>query len=243
MRWLVVFVSLIGTTQAQNLLPDGGFETLLTCPVGAVTDSKIQYLQHWSSPSIGTPDCYHVCNKGLVSVPNNVAGNAFAKEGNGYVGLALHVQPEPYYAEYIQSVLTTPLVKDSFYCISLYYRLASNSEYGMSGLGIHLSASHLIVNHNHNLVLKPAVVNKLEPNEQDADSWLLLEGIYKASGNEQYLVIGYFGSESTSPKRLFLPNRQSIRPTAYYYIDQVSVQWIQTNAVYKCSQTTYNFSE
>lgn len=239
---LLFIVSCSVYTQAQNLVVDGSFEQFDECPVTIVTESQKIYLTQWESPTLATPDYYNECNKNLVGIPKNIAGNAEAQNGRGYVGLALYVKPSPYYCEYIQTKLLTPLVKDSFYCLSFYYRLASYCQFGTDGLGMYVGKEKIMKKHDGELRFQAQLINTTPANEQDENRWVLLQGIYKATGGEQYVTIGYFRKEGNKGEiKLFLPDRKNDRLTAYYYIDNVNIVPLPSNLQILCTESTYQF--
>jgi hypothetical protein len=225
---------------AQNLVPNAGFEEYNNCPQAFTLSGDPNPLKNWYSPTLATPDYFNVCGSALVAVPANAAGVAEAHSGKAYLGMALYVDPMYQYAEYIQTKLTEPLIKDSLYCLNLYYRLASFSMLGSMGMGIYLSKQPLKATEDHAFEVTPQIMDTLTPSEDDALHWIGLQGLYKATGNEQYITIGGFRPEGSRivPEQLFLPERKPIRNTAYYFVDDVSVEKINASNPYSCRETT-----
>jgi OmpA-OmpF porin, OOP family len=227
--WTVVcglwtFLSTIGLS--QNLVPNPSFESYAICP-GSYHKAPGQFqLPGWTSPTIGTPDHFHVCSEGDADVPYNWAGVADPFEGNGYVGLYLWMD-EKNYREYIQSRLTETLVKDSVYQIQFFYKLSSYSKYSIDRIGLFLSDSTFTIRNDRPLSVKPtlAIVHD-SALTKETGLWEKASWWYKAKGGEQFITIGNFWSdEETKLYNIqFRPVSEPMLATAsYYYLDDVQV--------------------
>jgi OOP family OmpA-OmpF porin len=239
-----LFLVLINlSAYSQNLVPNAGFEEYLNCPIAFMQSTDACPIKNWYSPTLATPDYFNACGSLITSVPNNAAGVAEAHSGKAYLGLALFVDAAYNYTEYVQAKLLQPLIKDSVYCLSFYYRLSSYSMLGCNGIGMYLSSQNLSANNDHAFEFKPQIIDSLMPSENDAQQWIKLQGVYKAIGNEQYITIGKFNGhlENMICKKLFLPERKESRNTAYYFLDDVNVMMLNTSNYYSCAETSLKF--
>src|SRR4051812_39766363 len=81
------------SVQAQNLVPNPGFENLNSCP-GGVADvafdagyTSFPVVQGWISPLNTTPDVFNVCASPVttpVSVPESHFGHQYPHGGDGF---------------------------------------------------------------------------------------------------------------------------------------------------------------
>lgn len=80
---------LVNTFWSQNLVPNSGFETFTSCPIGP---GEITNVTGWSNPDTATADYFNQCNAGVfpfpsLSVPSNIMGYQQARSGSGYAGI------------------------------------------------------------------------------------------------------------------------------------------------------------
>lgn len=151
---------------AQNLIPNPGFEEYTDCPSDISYTYKYKLVKDWESPTKGTFDYFNSCSKFNVGVPINIMGNTFANEGHGYVGLVLLEKPnyedfgkkKPYnYREYIQCKLKSPLLKDSLYAVGIKYAVAEFSTFQVNRIGIILTHKKVQISNSKVLNYKPIV--------------------------------------------------------------------------------------
>jgi OOP family OmpA-OmpF porin len=210
----------------QNLVPNPSFESYTSCP-GSFHKSPGQFqLPGWTSPTIGTPDHFHVCSEGDADVPYNWAGVADAEEGNGYAGLFVWMN-EKNYREYLQSKMAEKLIKDSIYHIQFFYKLSSYSKYSIDRIGIFLSDSAFAVKNDRPLSVKPTLaIVQDSALTKETGMWEKASWWYKARGGEQFITIGNFWSnEETGLYNIqFRPASEPMLAMAsYYYLDNVQV--------------------
>lgn len=225
---ILIAITFLGITlQAQNLVPNGGFEDFRECPGDYSQNPGEFYVSHWASASAGTPDQFNACSHGEADVPHNWAGVSDPYEGSGYVGIYLWMSNGKNYREYLQTQLTEPLMKDSLYYIDFHFKLSSYSRYAIDRIGLHLSDSLIKLKHDrvHGIVPTISVVRDtaLTP---ETGLWEEVKAVYKAVGGERFLVIGNFFDDASTRfyKIQFRPTPQPmVAESAYYYIDAVSV--------------------
>src|SRR5690606_29989558 len=113
------FILLCICANAQNLVPNPGFESYLNCPsnLGQVHYylglSTVTTAHNWVSPTLTTPDYFNSCNLGNAGVPLNYRGYYPAHTGNAYAGIIafdhITLDTTDVLHEYLQVKLTEPL--------------------------------------------------------------------------------------------------------------------------------------
>jgi len=218
---LICFTNL---TKAQNLVPNGGFETINGCPS---TISQLSLALPWNAMG-ATPDLFNSCSTNFIScagvcVPHNYAGNAAAHSGTGYAGIVAKNSTVSY-REYIQAALTSPLVPGKLYKVETWFRRSSHSTFAVKPLGMMLSVGAIIQSGSTYLGFPPQVISQAVIS--DTSSWIVIRGYIIAAGGENYITIGNFNDDATSGATA-TPNSSACPFNgAYYYIDDVSVQLI-----------------
>jgi hypothetical protein len=206
---------------AQNLVYNGGFEDFENCPFSY---TQIDFSGNWHNATVGDADLYNSCSTNeLVSVPNNTEGYSFQfpKTGNGYAGIISYVD-DWLYSEVIQQKMTNKLKKNVQYCISFYASLSNNSKYGIDNLGMLLSEDSVF---SDNVSITIGIPPTIKPANKncliDTLNWTVVQGIYKATGNEKFLTIGRLEADSLTTVEIMNPISQATH--SYYYIDDVSI--------------------
>src|SRR6185369_14842933 len=98
-------------SNAQNLVPNPGFETQTSCP----GTSQITVAPPWNSPSLNTPDLMNdTCTF------QNFPG----RSGHGCAGIYTY-NSFLNNREYIQAPLTTPMVAGHLYHVSFYVKYSN----------------------------------------------------------------------------------------------------------------------
>jgi len=214
--------------QAQNLVPNPGFETLSGSPT---TSGSLNLAQPWQSLN-ATPDIYapqtslpvNPCDN--VNVPNNVGGYAPVNiSGNAYAGI--QIDPNNNYREYISVPLTVQLIANELYRVEFWVLLADSSRYSCNRLGA-LFTNNIPIQSGTGVINFTPQIESANI-QSDTGHWTLVTGIYQATGVETYVTIGVF-RDDTSPlfQKLDLGAKNSgcssMDNSAYYYIDDVVVR-------------------
>lgn len=220
-------ITLVWGVYGQNLVPNPGFEEYTSCP-GSYSQHAAEFrAKNWRSANRGTPDQFHSCSKGEGGVPYNWAGISEAYEGNGYAGIYIWMIDKTF-REYIQCKLLQPLVKDSVYKVGFRYRLSSYSKYSVDRIGLVFSDSSVDATHDKVIKATPSLsVVRDSALTMETGYWETLQQEYRARGGEQYLVIGNFSDNAATHYYFiqFMPTQQEmLARSAYYYIDDVSVE-------------------
>lgn len=228
---LLIFLLTGLTCFSQNLVPNGSFENVSSCPSAL---SQIGFASPWTDAvgSATTADLFNACHVNSnpvtcqdVGVPQNFSGSALAHTGDGYAGILV------YYGsllrEYIQVPLDSSLSSGSAYRVEMWIRRSSLCHFAADKIGILISTGAVNQPGNSNIPVAPqfetaAVISN------DA-SWTLLSGIYIAAGGEDHITIGNFSDNaSTTIVNMGLPGGGCPINTAsaYYYVDDVNVERI-----------------
>ena len=210
---------LIIKVHSQNLVPNPSFEDTLHCPTnGGQLSNSFGWINP-SSSSNSTPDYYNSCTTfSGIGVPTNGAGFQNAKTGNAYSGFYAFNKGFPNAYEYIETMLSDTLKKDTTYCVSFYLSLAEISGYCTNNIGVYFSNT-LVTTTNVILLVTPQLVNTTTV-LSDKIQWMKVEWQYTASGGEKYITIGNFNSTGTSDT-LYVGG--SFPDGSYYYLDDVYV--------------------
>jgi hypothetical protein len=179
-----MFVSL-ANGNTQNLIPNGGFEDVNTCPT---VPSNIDETDFWYS-NYPSPDFYHSCGAPYMDVPSNSAGYQDASTGNGYAGA--YAWP---LNELLQVELADYLIAGHVYEASFVVNMIDNAQYALSGLGMYLSSTDTPpTNVDGELLVTPQISNASGSPITNTTGWETISGTFVADGTELYVTIGRFG--------------------------------------------------
>lgn len=204
----------------DNLVPNPGFEEFGEQPSGWYYKGRDfnRVVRAWSSPTGSSPDAY---GPG-VEVPENWADKGFGRErphgGKAMAGITVYgcEDGKPHCREYLQVKLREPLVYGQLYELSFWVRKLPRSG-AIDRLGAAFSyRAHTSVESDP-LVLDPAWECR-KPVGAWSDKWQRISDTLRASGEERFLLIGNFRSDSLTA---FRPAKKDPLPFAYYYIDDV----------------------
>lgn len=193
---------------AQNLVPDPGFDDLTDCPY---EDNQIHFARYWRSASNGTPDLFNGCSTGdWFRVPH--AGHSkdsyqVPKSGSGYAYLAVYNeiqydQNNTGNSEYIETPLLEPMKAGKEYFIEFYVSPDYNATfyYGYTdaiGLALADTFYYQHLDARQALSLEPAIENR-GTLIKDTAGWTRISGCYLAKGGENFALVGNFrGTEET----------------------------------------------
>lgn len=202
----------------ENLVPNGDFEIYNLCPtiIGDFSCSE------WFSPIETTPDYYSVCGSSDCNVPINAYGNQNAQSGNAYVGIVLN--SDDGYREYIAVKLKEQLKPLKTYNLQVYISSSELALYGSNNLGAFFCSdtTNLYTEYNvggTELILSDSNIVNYNQIIFDTMNWVELSFNYKASGCEQFLIIGNFLPQT---KTAFGQNNSN-SIESYYYFDNIKV--------------------
>jgi len=211
--------------RSQNLVPNGDFEQYSGCPIG---QGRIDSAIPWSRPTDGgTSDYYNTCYTTYgVGIPVNFMGYQNARSGNAYAGLfTFSFGSSIEYREYIQVKLTDTLKAGRCYHFEMFINLSNKSKVNASNIGAHFSDTMVskgglfVPSYDTILNLIPQINNTIG-NYPDTLNWRLVQGDFIAQGNEEYMVLGNFDSNSLIDSVI---NSGNLANNTYLYIDDVSL--------------------
>lgn len=239
---LIYSISLLGQ---KNFLLNGDFEKKTQCPHMHTkylrTDTNKILLPYWYFINRSTPDFFHKCaTNSDVGIPCNFAGCSDAQSGNGYIGMILRVDSDYYqynkgYVEHIATEIYPALVRNHYYLLKFYYKLASNSGIASNGLGVYISSSLPNFNEFEEYKYFQPQMYLDNSNIINNKEWKEFIGYFIAGGTEKYLTIGNFlpyDSQSTQILRNGEPVNE-IDNYAYCYIDNVQLYEILDPALHQ----------
>lgn len=234
MKHLLLFLASLFSlglfSQNPNLVVNPSFEAytypaIRTWPTAVAPGQEV--LPGWVTPTAGTADFY---NSNLSVCDGFSIAKARTGEGRCALIMGLYVQNvgTNNYKEYIQGRFTQPLAAGQKYCVKFYVALDHASPNTTTGIGAYISPDAVRSQGKNNLNCLPQIVtHKLITYE---DGWTEISGTYVANGGEEYITIGSFSDTSVvrlsdigkAPEKNM--SSQHILRSAYFYIDDVSVQ-------------------
>lgn len=244
---------------AQNLVPNPSFEVYNKCPTGI---SGLEYspgyitfptVDAWINPvQAGSADYFNNCAPQTTgaSVPNNAFGYQPARNGGAYIGIIAwegnNQGTNTTYAEYVQCKLTQPLTAGTSYCVTFYVNNgvspATYNYVGIDAVGVNFSSTKASQTIGYTMSLPYSVQNAGGRFLTDTANWTRVSGIYKATGGEEWMTIGWFDNGSVP---VFQPiYHTSPNPTydyrCYLYMDDVSVvEMTNTDTFYTSQDSTF----
>jgi hypothetical protein len=229
--FLLIFC--ISNVQAQNLVPNGDFESYTICPNAY---AQIYQANGWFQPrrylgfsfnQSSSSDYFNACatiTAPNVSVPySGTGGYQQAHSGDAYIGLSYYTNQEDgnAYREYAQVKLNQTLVANQLYKLKYFISLANFTPCSIVKFDAYFSLDTLI-DTTWNFYRIP-VTPQIQYNARISDTlnWVEVNGSFIANGTERFLTLGNFHEGSTCDTLSF-----SILPYncfCYYLIDDVSL--------------------
>lgn len=214
--WLLISIGV----SAQNLLPNGGFETYTICPNGP---ANIIQAVSYSNPTGGTPDFFHSCaSVANSSVPSNWYGFQPAHGGQGYGGMILYYGPGvPNGREYIQAALQSPMDAGQCYHVEFWINRCNRSRYASDNVQVYFSNTQISgIPGLSPLAFTPQVQFNIL-SVIDTVNWTYLSGNFTATGNEQFVIFGNFLDDASTTTAY--TNAGGQFDYSFHYIDDISI--------------------
>lgn len=220
----MIFFLVTNFCNAQNLVPNGGFEQYSGCPGGGAQVGQLDSALYWINPAPwppgGSPDYFHGCTTGFLNVPNAYFGYQQAHSGEAFCGLILWKFSHSDFREYIEAPLTSALIKDSCYHFEMYISSGDN-VFNTDDIQVYFTDTAITGINNWNVLPYTPQIFNPTGNVPDTLNWTLVSGNYVSNGGEQFLVIGNFKNDMTT--NVILVDSFGQFPNAYIYIDDVSL--------------------
>lgn len=224
--FLVFIILILGfaTSQAQNNVENGDFETYSECPDD---HSQIFRATGWYSYR-GTPDYFNGCDTShLVGTPLNLThGFQYPLSGNGYgglIGLAYNND-----REIMGTELNTPLTPGQQYYVEFYWSRTFGGSYhsNCDCASSHLGA--LFTTKAYNNMTDPAPITNFahvyDPTLlSDSANWVKISGWFTADSAYTHLAIGDFFDLDSNQVAYYNGSADSLLLNTYYYIENVCV--------------------
>lgn len=232
---LCSFVLLTTAANAQNLVPNPDFETVINpfCGIAGAGDFDNSFA-NWFSATNSTPDpffttiassCYNFQPNSAYSGPIGIKGSQLPRSGNAMAGAIMFTIPTFEQRDYIQVELTTALTVGGTYAVEFYVSLADSTEYATSEIGAHLSTAAIFQSGDGVLPLVPQIqANSVISDDQN---WTQIIDTITVSQAFTHLTIGNFNNDNsttlvTNPTFTATPGNYG----SYYYIDDIRVERI-----------------
>ncbi|MCH2198907.1 MAG: OmpA family protein [Flavobacteriales bacterium] len=223
-----------------NLVPNGDFESANTKPLksyGMLND----LCDNWYSATKAPADLFAAgIRSEKVSIPENSFGKQEAASGDLYAGFRAYTKDKKKTRSYIAVELKDDLEKNQMYCVEFKVSLADLSKYGANYIGAAFVDRKTIQPNTGSMVRDLNDIHiKHRANKPITvqDGWETICGVFVGTGQEEYMMIGCFGSDQD----LELPKMKRPRDVtgvqtydAYYYIDDVKVYPIEAKSQCSC---------
>lgn len=173
---------------ARNLIPNPGFESYSRCPKGL---GELNRLEEWTSPNGGTPDFFSACytkNFETVGVPNNYFGIQPSFQGQAYVGIYAGEKE----TEYLQVRLLEPLIAGETYCLRFFASPPSEKAEQLPSLQAWFRETMMNEKGWEEIDDEGKAMPLSYEMSTGVAEWSLMSLTFEATGNERYLILGYF---------------------------------------------------
>ncbi len=222
---LLIFLIYSILADAQNLVPNPGFEEFNVCPpntsVNTLGIPRIkEYIKFWEDNDISSfgasSDFFHTC----ANIYNSNIGPA---NGNGHLGGYAYSSNN--YREYIQAPLKIPLCKGRTYRVKLKLASSRGARRNVDRIGVYFSKGRFTPPNAQAVALNPQVETPTREFITNETRWREFTMTFtNTGGDEDHLSIGNF---RTNANTNFVGSNASYSQ-AYIYVDDVSVEDITT---------------
>jgi outer membrane protein OmpA-like peptidoglycan-associated protein len=234
----LVAVTLSPQAQTFNLVPNSGFEDTNIKKLRSYGQME-EVSKDWFSATEVPADIYGDGAKGdKIAIPTNDYGTQEPAAGLCYAGFRAYSKDPRMQRSYLEVKLPQMLDRDVMYCVSFDISLADLSRYAVNDIGVVLSDRKVEQPNLGDMILQPDVQQKTNKVFQYTEGWEKFCGTFVGTGQEEYIVIGCFGSRSDMtiekvkrPVGLTGPQLSH----AYYFIDNVEIIEIQAKSQCVCS--------
>ena len=234
----LVAVTLSPQAQTFNLVPNSGFEDTNIKKLRSYGQME-EVSKDWFSATEVPADIYGDGAKGdKIAIPKNKYGTQEPAAGLCYAGFRAYSKDSRMQRSYLEVQLPQMLDRDVMYCVSFDISLADLSRYAVNDIGVVVSDRKIEQPNLGDMILQPDVKQKTNKVFEYTEGWEKFCGTFVGTGQEEYIVIGCFGSRSDMtiekvkrPMGLTGPQLSH----AYYFIDNVEIIEIQAKSQCVCS--------
>ncbi|NRA13831.1 MAG: hypothetical protein HRT57_17965 [Crocinitomicaceae bacterium] len=221
---------------SENLVANPSFES---------TDKKVKRLGSianatgWTSPTGVRADLFVSSKLQDVNVPKNIYGSEDAKDGVNYAGIVAYSYGNKVPRSYIMSKMDAPMKKGMTYCVKFNISLGEASKYASNNVGALFLKKPKGTDAKLPVIDEPSVVhfNNDMKIMNARYNWTEICGTYVSRGGEKYIMLGNFMSDDdTKSERMKKSKDVKVKElvAAYYYIDDVSVQLLDSDKGERC---------
>ena len=239
--YIVFFISSYIGQDDNNLVLNSSFESI----EGKLKKlSQINFASDWQSPTALKADLFSKSIKGDISVPENIYGKEYPKDGDNYAGILIFSYNNKKPRTYLQTKLIKSLTSGLDYCINVHISLADLSRYAIDNIGIHFSETPLSLDKKGDIIFSDkSELDKVLKDEENKIfksryKWEKICGIYQADGKEKYITIGnFYNNKDTKYEKLLKPiDFTGVQlAEAYYYVDKIEVRLIDDPSSCNCN--------
>jgi OmpA-OmpF porin, OOP family len=223
---LPLVCGLVATAQeGENLVENGSFEQV---DKGVKKLGSIQNAVGWTHPTGAKSDLFIGGSKvPEVGTETNVYGMEQAHDGSNFAGIVVYSHQNKVPRTYLTTKLSSPMKKGMKYCVKFYVSLGEYSKYASNNIGANFNKKEFGTTEKNSIIDETHVMDFNNKIFNATFGWDRVCGTYTAQGGEKFLTIGNFSTdEKTKTERVKkspdLKGTQTI--TAYYFIDNISVQ-------------------
>jgi len=235
---ILILFSLSANSTAQNLVPNGDFESLINLPIRPNPKNSFQYeplsgykpymynIHSWFAATKSTPDLritdlndYRLCEKRFDDCNRSKSGIICG----GIISYQNNVSFSTY-REYLEVKLTQKLEVGKTINIELWVRKEREAKLVTNNIGCYFSKKKVFAEIEDQIKIQPQF-NHSEIINQGETKWIKLATQLVVDQNYEYLTIGnFFNNENTIVEEYenYFGNAY-IPPYAYYLIDDVKV--------------------
>jgi hypothetical protein len=215
--------------QAQNLIPNPGFEVISDCPM---EPSLLHYAAPWDGMHIfnghpdlpgliekfnthGSSDLLNVCSFKMQPPFLNHYSEGCAGFFCFWVNYGSNNDDDS--RELARVRLSSALVKDKKYLLWFYVRPDKTNKVFIDAFDVHFSALPIPIVHNDLRIFSPYVSNPKGRILDSIDHWVKIKGDFIAKGGEQYMLVGNLTSKDLVNYKYI--STQKYDEYSYYFID------------------------
>ncbi len=174
----------------------------------------------------GSVDLFSTTGAIDVDVPQNYMGWQTPNNGNSYAGFYTYQSTKVNGREYVAAKLLYDMPAGQKFNVSFYVSLANYSGYAGRNIGADFVTSLPSQGPNAQYIPPQTPLTVVESNYiTDTTNWVLISGVYTATGGEEYIMIGNFETDAAQLPIPVTPSDTvySSYTAAFYYIDNISI--------------------
>jgi len=159
-----------------------------------------------------------------------------AREGNGYVGMAVFSATKTDYREYLQIKLNRPMNEGEMFCFEIFISPADYDLYVCDGFGAYFSEKRPVGKASNVIKVKPQFYNPQLHMLDEKEQWVMISDVFVAEGGEEYLTIGNFLPDNHMKilRRTAEEGARSSNEWAYVYVDDIRLKPVKSRDECSC---------